>query len=454
MEAGRWHRHPTGPTPLQETNLAISFVDIAAPLAPAPTVSRRYAWLVFGLTFGLLLSDYMSRQVLNAVFPIVKAEWGLSDTQLGSLSGVVALLVGLLTFPLSVAADRYGRVKSIILMALIWCLATLGCALSNSYGQMLAARFFVGVGEAAYGSVGIALILSIFPAHMRSTLTGAFMAGGAVGSILGVSIGGVIAAHFGWRWSFAAMALFGLVLVALYRLLVAERRLSGAAPKAAAKVAPMALGRLVRVLFGTPSVRLAYLGSGLQLFIMAAMVAWIPSYLSRYYHLPTGKAAGMAGLFILSGAIGMVVCGIITDKLARDVPARKWWIATAYSLISGVLLLVAFRMPFGTAQLVMIGAGMFLVAGVSGPAGAMVGNLTPALIHSSAFATLTLANNLLGLAPGPFLTGVVADRIGLNGAMQIVPLIAIAAGAAFATGHRYYAKDLARLKSAEFQAGV
>ena len=434
--------------------MAISFVDIAAPLAPAPTVSRRYAWLVFGLTFGLLLSDYMSRQVLNAVFPIVKAEWGLSDTQLGSLSGVVALLVGLLTFPLSVAADRYGRVKSIILMALIWCLATLGCALSNSYGQMLAARFFVGVGEAAYGSVGIALILSIFPAHMRSTLTGAFMAGGAVGSILGVSIGGVIAAHFGWRWSFAAMALFGLVLVALYRLLVAERRLSGAAPKAAAKVAPMALGRLVRVLFGTPSVRLAYLGSGLQLFIMAAMVAWIPSYLSRYYHLPTGKAAGMAGLFILSGAIGMVVCGIITDKLARDVPARKWWIATAYSLISGVLLLVAFRMPFGTAQLVMIGAGMFLVAGVSGPAGAMVGNLTPALIHSSAFATLTLANNLLGLAPGPFLTGVVADRIGLNGAMQIVPLIAIAAGAAFATGHRYYAKDLARLKSAEFQAGV
>ena len=434
--------------------MAISFVDTAAPLAPAPTVSRRYAWLVFGLTFGLLLSDYMSRQVLNAVFPIVKAEWGLSDTQLGSLSGVVALLVGLLTFPLSVAADRYGRVKSIILMALIWCLATLGCALSNSYGQMLAARFFVGVGEAAYGSVGIALILSIFPAHMRSTLTGAFMAGGAVGSILGVSIGGVIAAHFGWRWSFAAMALFGLVLVALYRLLVAERRLGGAAPKAAAKVAPMALGRLVRVLFGTPSVRLAYLGSGLQLFIMAAMVAWIPSYLSRYYHLPTGKAAGMAGLFIPSGATGMVVCGIITDKLARDVPARKWWIATAYSLISGVLLLVAFRMPFGTAQLVMIGAGMFLVAGVSGPAGAMVGNLTPALIHSSAFATLTLANNLLGLAPGPFLTGVVADRIGLNGAMQIVPLIAIAAGAAFATGHRYYAKDLARLKSAEFQAGV
>src|SRR4029077_16818174 len=141
--------------------------------------------------------------------------------------------------------------KSIILMALIWCLATLGCALSNSYGQMLTARFFVGVGEAAYGSVGIALILSIFPSNMRSTLTGAFMAGGAVGSILGVSLGGAVAMQFGWRWAFAAMAIFGLVLVALYRVLVTEKRLSGATVKTTVNMPPMALGRLVRVLFGT-----------------------------------------------------------------------------------------------------------------------------------------------------------------------------------------------------------
>jgi len=65
-----------------------------------------YAWVVFVLTVGLLLSDYMSRQVLNAVFPMLKATWHLSDTRLGSLSSVVALMVGLLTFPLSVFADR------------------------------------------------------------------------------------------------------------------------------------------------------------------------------------------------------------------------------------------------------------------------------------------------------------------------------------------------------------
>src|SRR3989338_3743408 len=88
-------------------------------------IPRPYAWLVFALTFGLLISDYMSRQVLNAVFPLLKGEWALSDTQLGLLSGIVALMVGLLTFPLSLMADRFGRVKSLALMALLWSLATL-----------------------------------------------------------------------------------------------------------------------------------------------------------------------------------------------------------------------------------------------------------------------------------------------------------------------------------------
>ncbi len=94
----------------------------------ASTRSRRYAWVVFALTFGLLISDYMARQVLNAVFPLLKAEWALSDGQLGLLSGVVAIMVGLLTFPLSLLADRWGRVNSLTAMAVLWSLATLLCA--------------------------------------------------------------------------------------------------------------------------------------------------------------------------------------------------------------------------------------------------------------------------------------------------------------------------------------
>src|SRR6187200_3616108 len=107
--------------------------------SPAASRSRvePYAWVVFALTFGLLISDYMARQVLNAVFPLLKAEWSLSDGQLGLLSGIVALMVGLLTCPISLLADRVGRVKSIAAMACVWSAATLYCGVAETYGQLL-----------------------------------------------------------------------------------------------------------------------------------------------------------------------------------------------------------------------------------------------------------------------------------------------------------------------------
>jgi hypothetical protein len=82
----------------------------------------------------------------------------------------------------------------------------------------------------------------------------------------------------------------------------------------------------------------------------------------------------------------------------------------------------------------------------------MVANLTPAAIHASAFATLTLANNLIGLAPGPLVTGAIADRIGLLGALQLIPLVSVAAMIAFAIGRSRYARDLSRIDTLRGEA--
>ncbi|HVW50186.1 MAG TPA: MFS transporter [Trinickia sp.] len=422
----------------------------------SPSVSFAYAWIVFALTFGLLLSDYMSRQVLNAVFPLLKATWHLSDTRLGSLSGVVALMVGVLTFPLSVLADRWGRVRSVILMGTLWSIATLACALSRNYDDMLLARAFVGVGEAAYGSVGLAIVLSIFPPSLRATLTGAFMAGGAFGSVFGMSLGGIVAVRLGWRWSFGAMAMFGCILVLAYWLIVTERRISasrastdGGANVIAQSAARPSFGALLRGLFSTVSVICAYVGSALQLFIMGAVLAWMPSFLHRYYGLAPDRAGVGAAAFLLLGGAGMIVCGIVTDRISQTFAIRKWVSAIAYSLSSFVLLAVGFHLHAGPVQLAVIGAGVFFVAGTSGPAGAMVARLTPEAIHASAFGTLTLVNNLLGLAPGPLVTGMIADRIGLLGALQAIPFAALAATLVFAIGKRYYSSDLERLAKLE-----
>ena len=400
-----------------------------------------YAWLVFALTFGLLLSDYMSRQVLNAVFPLLKAEWGLSDTGLGTLSGVVSLAVGALAFPLSLLADRWGRLRSLIVMAALWSIATLACGLANSFEQMFVARFFVGVGEAAYGSVGLAVVLSVFPVRMRAMISGAFLAGSMVGSVLGISLGGFLAAQFGWRAAFGGMALFGLVLTICYPLVVKESRLATHAAAARCTASATPRPRL-RALVSSRSVICAYLGSGVQVFISGALLAWLPSYLHRVYGMTLATAAAVAAIFVLSSAAGMTICGSLADRVSRNSPAAKLSLAIGYCVGCCVLLSAAFLLPAGLPQLVLIALGMFFGAGTVGPAGAMVANLTPTPLHGSAFGMLSLANNLLGLAPGPIVTGMLADAFGLTVALQLVPLVSLAAAGIFALARSSYQQDL------------
>jgi MFS family permease len=402
-----------------------------------------YAWLVFALTFGLLISDYMARQVLNAVFPLLKAEWALTDSQLGFLSGVVALMVGLLTCPISLLADRVGRVKSIALMAVLWSIATLLCGLARNYEEMLAARVLVGVGEAAYGSVGIAVIISVFPKHMRATLTGAFMAGGLAGQVLGVAVGGLVAAAHGWRMAFLAIGAGGLLLALAYPLIVRESRLNGGEKPEKSQVTLKSL----RSLFAGAQLQCAYIGSGLSLLAAAALPAWLPTYFVRYYDLPLDKAAPLAALFLAIGGAGMVICGAISDRFVSS-SSQRALLSVGYCLGCAFMITLAMNLGPGTPQLVLLGAGMFIAAACAGPAGAMVANLTPAALHGTAFAVLTLANNAFGLAPGPILTGWLADRIGLLGAMQWLPFASLAAAGVFLIAARSTSAEIGAAETA------
>ncbi len=397
---------------------------------PASVKLSTRSWLVLGVSVALLLSDHMSRQVLSAVYPLLKADWALSDAQLGALSGVVALMVGVLTVPLSLLADRVGRARSVAIMAFTWSLATLACAACASYGQLFGARLVLGVGEAAYGSVGLAVVLTYFPRTLRATITGGFMAGGVFGSFIGLALGGILSAHLGWRGAFAGMAAVGLALAISYAASVSDRDAPGGEARADG-LKGRSLSWIAAGLLGSPAVVLTYIASGLQLFVLGSLMAWTPSYLNRVQGLSPPVAAVVAAGLLLSAGLGMVACGGLADRLSARRPHLRIALAAIFGLVTFLFLEAAFHLQSGAPQTACAVVGLFCAGGSTGPAGALVADRTPQALHGAALAVLTLANNLIGLAPGPVVTGMLADKLGLQTALQITPIAALAAAAVF-----------------------
>jgi MFS family permease len=395
-----------------------------------------------------MMSDYISRQVLLAVFPYLKAEWGLTDTQLGSLVSVVALMVGLLSIPISFAADRWGRVKSIAVMACLWSLAAIACGFAGNYGQMFAARTVIGIGEAAYATAGGAILMHIFPPKLRSTVMGAFLGGALFGSVVGVVSGGVIGARIGWQWAFIAVGVPGLLLAMIYPLLVRDYetvtlvKYSGEGAMAAEQ--KMNWRDIAKASLGAPSTVYAYVGGALQLFVSAAVVAWIPSYLNRFYALPPDQAAVKAALVVLAGGVGMAGGGFVTDRLSGRNLRNKLRAPALFALGSCILFALAFSLPAGGLQFSLIVAGALLVGGHMGPVAAISVELNHPGLRATALSVVTLVYNLLGLAPGPFVVGALSDAFGLRAAMAVLPVVSVGAAVCFLLGARRLQEDWRR----------
>lgn len=403
-----------------------------------PTASRpAYAWTVFALTFGLMLSDYMSRQVIGAVFPLLKQEWGVSDSALGGLVSVVSLVVGVCTIPMSLLADRWGRVKSITLMAFLWCLATVACGLARDYGQMLAARAIIGLGEAAYAGAGAALLAHTFPTQQRSSVLGAFQSAGLFGSVLGVVVGGAVATQLGWRAAFFAVGVPGLVLAVAYPFFVRDyvTQPLGSAHKPR-------LRDLVPQVFAARSGNFTFLAFGLQMAIPSVLIAWIPTYFNRYYGFDPKRAGLMAAVVVLCAGVGMLFGGGIADRLSRRRAPLRAVVPGVYALLSGVLLIAAFSLPAGPLAMGLVLAGALFAAAHGGSAVALMLDVTPPAVHATVTATAVVGATLLGMAPGPYLVGLLSDRLELQTALLCAPLVSLLSFALFVLASRSYTRDL------------
>lgn len=409
----------------------------------AHLVSRRYAWGVAVMVVALAATDYVDRQIIVSTFPYLKRDWGLSDTALGALVSTVSITIALCALPVARLADRWGRVRSIATMGGVWSLAALGCAVSGNYAQLFAARSLLGVGEAGYGPAGAALLSSYFPQRRRATVLGVFQAAGPLGSVLGVVVGGVMIGQWGWRFTLGAFGVPGLLLALLF-LRVRDYRTPGPAGTQAHRPTGPGLRVTLRELFRTRTATWCYLGGALNLVVFSTLTTWLPSYLARAYGLSSAAAGAKAAVVILAAAAGAVAFGHLADRRGATRPRHKLLVLAVTAGASWILLAGAFgALRSGGAQYALVVAAGFPLAAALGTAPAVVVDVVRPQVRATAVGMVVVVQNLLGLAVGPVLTGLLSDAFGLRTALALMPLFCAAAALAFWRASRTYDTDLA-----------
>src|SRR5437867_953901 len=413
-------------------------------------VSRPHAWLVFSMAFLLMVFDFVDRQVIVSMFPYLKAEWALSDKQLGALVSVVSVTVALGSFPIALIVDRWSRVKSIAVMATVWSLATIACGFSRSYAQLFAARSVVGLGEAGYGPAAGALLSAIFPARLRGTVIGAFLAAGSIGSVLGVVLGGVISARWGWQAGFGVVGVPGLVLALLFLSVRDYKNVAGARSGGVSGAGgPQTRGPGMAVgLFRARSGVAANVGGAMQLFVVSTVYVWLPSFLNRAYGLPGSEAGMKAAIVVLVGSVGTIVWAHVADRLSHVNPRNKLRVPAAGAVMTWALLTAAFALfPPGGAQFLLIVLAGFVMTSSVGPVAAVAIDVVHPGLRARAAAMVILVQNLFGFATGPVLAGALSDAYGLQTALALVPLFCLAAAAMFVFGSLRYEADLKEVEA-------
>ncbi|MGA0607848.1 spinster family MFS transporter [Phenylobacterium sp. VNQ135] len=308
----------------------------AAPFSPAYT---RY--LLFALLLVMIL-NVLDRQVINVLAEPIKQELGLSDTQLGLLTGLAfALFYNVVGIPLGRLADnaRTNRVTLISASLAVWSGMTALCGAAQTFGHILLARIGVAAGEAGCVPPAHSLIADTVPLAKRARALAIFGLGVPIGALLGKAMGGVLADAFGWRSAFLIVGVPGVLLAALLFFTVREprkMRLASAGP--AAERIP--LREVVAEIRRSPVlVNLTLAVSTASLLVTGGSV-WGMVHFIRNHHLTPGTAGVWIGLSGgIAGSIGTWLGGVVADRYGVRDP-RHYMTAPILGMVLTVPLLL------------------------------------------------------------------------------------------------------------------
>ncbi|MFC4312353.1 spinster family MFS transporter [Steroidobacter flavus] len=372
----------------------------------ADTGYRRYVLLVLCAIYAV---NYIDRQVVAILLESIKAEFGVSDTLLGLLSGpAFALFYTTMGIPIAIAADRSNRVRIVTVCLALFSLTTLMCGLVAQFWQLLVARLLTGVGEAGTGPASQSIISDLYPPGERARAQATYAVGVNLGIVVAFFGGGWIAHHHGWRYAFLAAAVPGFLLALLARLTIREPERSGAT---AGSQAPT-FRECIDVLWELRSYRYIVFGTAMSAFAGFGMAAFVPAFLMRSHGLDAAQIGALFALVVgIGGGVGTYLAGVIADRMSRRDPRWNMYVPMLAALVSlpcWPLFLTSENLAV-TIGSVMIPLALSVV--FIGPCVATIQTLAPVRMRARAAAIQLLVGNLIGLGLGPQVIGIVSDLL-------------------------------------------
>lgn len=386
----------------------------ASQAPPAETIKKRTRTWVLILMTLTYTSSFMDRTVLSIIQNPIKQEFGLSDTQLGLLSGFAfALFYSVLGIPVARIAERMDRRWLIAISLAIWSGATALGGLARSYASLFALRVAVGVGEAGASPPAHSLITDFFPPNRRGTAFSIYSLGVSAGVLIGSIAGGYIAQAYGWRMTFVIFGVPGLILAILIPLTIREpKRGRLDTPRGGAdtdKVPP--LGEVFRRFVHKRALFHCVAGASIAAFGAYSIISFSAPFFIRAH----GATLAEAGVFLgltggLSAGIGIFFSGQLTDRASRRDARWVVWIPAAGLLLATPLYIAGFLIPAKSTAMAFLLVAPALQYLYMGPTMGLMHNLVTPRMRATATAFLYLAVNMFGLGLGPPVTGFLSDR--------------------------------------------
>jgi len=388
--------------------------------------------------------NYVDRQIIFPLFPLIRNEFGVSDLELGLLGTVFMLVHSLASLPIGYLADRTHRPRLIAAGVFFWSILTLCCGFAPGFMALLVLRAMVGIGEASYAPAAAALISDNFGKAVRSRAQGIFNIGMFVGGTLGIALGGLLAAEAGgWRAAFFLVPLPGFLLaLVVWRL--PDRKHHRHEPHVPLKSLAKNHAYLWILVAGT-----------LVTFATGAIITWGVEFVHRYLAMDIKMSSLMlGGTLVVSGIIGVIAGSAAADALAKRFSWGRAAVLSATLTLAGPILWCGIQAGeegawfvglSGTTLewLVSGGQGLtyfffgaafvtgLLMSAYHGPLTALVHEIVPSRLRASAFAAYVLVIHLVGDTLSPVAVGYVSDVSSLKTGLEMVTFCIMASGLAF-----------------------